>query len=157
VKAATPAIAVCERAGISIEVLRYEIDDHADNYGPAAADALGLAHHVVFKTLITVADQRPVVAVVPVDHQCSLKAVAAALAAKRAEMAKPVDAERLTGYVVGGISPLGQKKKLPTLIDASASPLERVYVSGGRRGLQIGLAPHDLASLTGGRFVPLVD
>jgi Cys-tRNA(Pro)/Cys-tRNA(Cys) deacylase len=97
---------------------------------------------------VAMVDGRPVVAVVPVASTVSLKALAVAAGGKRAEMAEPAAAERLTGYVVGGISPLGQRKPLPTVIDESIVLLERVYVSGGRRGLEIGLAPDDLVRLT---------
>ncbi|MGD9796375.1 MAG: Cys-tRNA(Pro) deacylase [Acidimicrobiia bacterium] len=151
----TPGVLALERAGIAHEIRTYELDPSADNYGPAAAAALGLDPAVVFKTLIVNVDGKPVVAVVPVTHQCGLKAVASAVGGKRAEMSDPHVAERLTGYVVGGISPVGQKKRLSTVIDISAEGLERMWVSAGKRGVQIGVAPSDLARITAARFAAI--
>ena len=146
----TLALDALARAGVEHEVLTYEIDPALTElgYGRAAAAALGQDATSVFKTLVAMVDGKPVVAVVPVTTSVSLKALAAAAGGKRAEMAEPAVAERLTGYVVGGISPLGQRKPLPTVIDESVVLLERMYVSGGRRGLEIGLAPDDLVRLT---------
>ena len=146
----TLALDALARAGVEHEVLTYEIDPALTDlgYGRAAAVALGQDAASVFKTLVAMVDGKPVVAVVPVTTSVSLKALAAAAGGKRAEMAEPSVAERFTGYVVGGISPLGQRKPLPTVIDESVVLLERMYVSGGRRGLEIGLAPDDLVRLT---------
>ena len=147
----TLALDALARTGVEHEVLTYEIDPALTDlgYGRAAAAALGQDAASVFKTLVAMVDGKPVVAVVPVTTSVSLKALAAAAAGgKRAEMAEPAVAERLTGYVVGGISPLGQRKPLPTVIDESIVLLKRMYVSGGRRGLEIGLAPDDLVRLT---------
>jgi Cys-tRNA(Pro)/Cys-tRNA(Cys) deacylase len=109
----------------------------------------------VFKTLLVDGDGGLAVAVVPVDRQLELKAMAAALGRKKVTMAPPADAERATGYVVGGISPIGQRRPLPTVVDASVSAFDRVYVSGGRRGLDISLAPADLVAATRGRLAPI--
>jgi Cys-tRNA(Pro)/Cys-tRNA(Cys) deacylase len=152
----TLALQAVARAGVEHEVLTYDIDTADGGYGRAAAGVLGLAEASVFKTLVAMVDGRPAVAVVPVSGQVALKAFAAALGAKRAEMADVAVAERLTGYVVGGISPLGQKRRLPTVIDESALSVERMYVSGGRRGLEIGLAPADLVRLTEAVVAPIV-
>jgi Cys-tRNA(Pro)/Cys-tRNA(Cys) deacylase len=110
----------------------------------------------VFKTLVASADGRLVVAIVPVDHQLGLKQLARAVGAKRAEMAEVAAAERATGYVAGGISPLGQKKRLPTVLDESAFSFGTVFVSAGRRGLDVELAPADLVRLTGAVVAPIV-
>ncbi|MFL6056066.1 MAG: Cys-tRNA(Pro) deacylase [Actinoallomurus sp.] len=127
----------------------YEVDPDADSYGEAAADALGVPHDRLFKTLVAEVDGDLTVAVVPVSSSLDLKALAAAAGGKRAAMADPAHAERVTGYVRGGISPLGQRRRLPTVVDSSASGFPTIYVSAGRRGLQIELAPADLVRLTG--------
>ncbi len=127
----------------------YEHDPAAPSYGVEAAEALGLPAEQVFKTLLTRVDGRLVVGIVPVTGHLDLKAVAAAVGGKRATMADPAEAERATGYVVGGISPVGQRRPHPTVLDDSALALERVYVSGGRRGLDLGLSPADLVRVTG--------
>ena len=146
-KGATPALLALDRAGVAYTLHPYEVHPDEPNYGRLVAAAIGIDEAQVFKTLVAQADGRPVVAVVPVAGHLSLKALAAAAGAKRAEMAPPALAERLTGYVVGGISPLGQRKRLPTVLDASAPGCERIYVSAGRRGLQVGVAPADLVRL----------
>jgi Cys-tRNA(Pro)/Cys-tRNA(Cys) deacylase len=125
------------------------------SYGAEAAAALGVDPACVFKTLLASVDGRLTVAVVPVDARLDLKALAAATGGKRAEMADPAAAERATGYVVGGISPLGQRRRLPTVVDSSATSLPTVLVSGGRRGLDVELAPADLLRLTGGVSAPI--
>ena len=151
----TPATVALDRAGIAYTVHAYEHDPKATSYGLEAAEALGLEPATVFKTLLAAVDGALVVAVVPVTRHLDLKALAAATGAKRAVMAEPAVAERSTGYVVGGISPLGQRKRLPTVIDASARELPTIYVSGGRRGADVGLAPTDLAGLLGATFAPI--
>jgi Cys-tRNA(Pro)/Cys-tRNA(Cys) deacylase len=146
--AGTPATVALTRAGVAFTVHPYEHDPSASSYGLEAAEALGLDPGAVFKTLFADVDGRLVVGIVPVSRQLDLKALAAAVGGKKATMADPAVAERATGYVVGGISPLGQKRAHPTVLDESALGLETVYVSGGRRGLDLGLAPADLARLT---------
>lgn len=146
---ATPALAVLERSGVDFDARSYEHDPGTASYGLEAAEALGLEPDTVLKTLVAEVDGALAVAVVPVTAQLDLKALAAALGAKRAAMAEPSAAERATGYVVGGISPLGQKRRLPTVLDTSALEHETVYVSAGRRGLDVGLSPQDLVRLLG--------
>ena len=147
----TPAILAADRAQVAYTVHEYAHDPRAESYGLEAAEALGVDPERVFKTLLAAVDGgRLVVAVVPVTALLDLKAVAAAAGGRKADMAKPADAERATGYVVGGISPLGQKKRLPTFVDASAEGHTTIHVSAGRRGLEIELAPADLVALTGG-------
>jgi Cys-tRNA(Pro)/Cys-tRNA(Cys) deacylase len=143
----TPATVALERAGVSFTQHSYGHDPAAPSYGVEAAEQLGLDPAAVLKTLLADVDGHLVVAIVPVSGQLDLKALASAVGGKRARMAEPAVAERVTGYVVGGISPLGQKKRLPTVVDESAMALESVYVSGGRRGLDLGLAPVDLVRL----------
>jgi Cys-tRNA(Pro)/Cys-tRNA(Cys) deacylase len=155
-RGATPAIVAAERAGIHIAVHEYEHDPQAESFGLEAAEALGVPVERVFKTLIVVIDgNRYVVAIIPVATRLSLKALAAAVGGKKAEMAQPADAERITGYVVGGISPLGQRKALPAMLDESALAHPTIYVSGGRRGLDIELVPGDLLRLTRARTAAL--
>jgi Cys-tRNA(Pro)/Cys-tRNA(Cys) deacylase len=145
----TLAIVAAERAGIAFKVLEYEHDPSAESYGLEAAIALDVAPEAVFKTLIASVDgTKLVVAIVPVMERLNLKQLAAAAGGKRAEMAKPADVERATGYVLGGISPLGQRRRLPTVLDETALAHPTIYVSAGRRGLELALAPHDLAHLT---------
>ena len=154
--AGTPALVALERAGIAHTVHSYAHDPSNElGYGLEAAAAIGVAPALVFKTLLAVADGTLVVAVVPVDGRLDLKALARAVGAKKAEMADPATAERATGYVVGGISPLGQRQRLRTVVDRSALDHPTVYVSAGRRGLDVGLAPDDLLTLTGASTAPL--
>jgi Cys-tRNA(Pro)/Cys-tRNA(Cys) deacylase len=149
----TPAVVAAERARIAFELLSYEHDPASESYGLEAAAALGVDPAHVFKTLVTQTDAgKLAVALVPVAATLDLKAMAHALRAKRVAMADVGLAERTTGYVAGGISPLGQRKALPTVIDASAERLARMYVSAGRRGLELALAPADLARLTRAAF-----
>lgn len=145
----TPAVDAAKAAGVSYQLLSYEHDPRASVYGVEAADVLGLDPSSVFKTLVAKVDGRLIVGVVPVAAYLDLKALAAAAGGRKAEMAPPAEAERATGYVVGGISPLGQKRRLPAVIDESALLLDTVHVSAGRRGLEIALAPADLVRLTG--------
>lgn len=149
----TPAIEAAKRAGIAYQIHEYRHAAGAFSYGEEAAQALGVVADRVFKTLIVALhdDRRPLaVGVVPVAGKLDLKAFAAALQAKKATMADAKDAERATGYVLGGISPLGQRKRLALLLDDSAQGFDTIYVSAGRRGLEIELAPSDLLALTGG-------
>lgn len=145
---ATPAMAALERAGVPFTVRSYEHDPGAESFGLEAAAALEVDPARVFKTLLVDAGGSLGVGIVPVGRQLDLKAMAAALGAKKAVMADPPVAERVTGYVVGGISPLGQKRALPTVLDASAPAFDTVLVSGGRRGLDLEMAPADLVRLT---------
>ena len=152
----TPAVKVLEQAGVAFQLDSYVHDPRTPAYGEEAARALGLPADQVFKTLLArLDDGRLVVAIVPVPCQLDLKALARVAGARKASLADSAEAERATGYVVGGISPLGQRKRLPTFLDESARALEAIHVSGGRRGLEIRLAPGDLARLTGAREAPL--
>ena len=151
----TPATVALKAAGITFTAHSYEHDPRSSSYGEEAATALGLSTAEVFKTLLAMVDGRPVVGIVPVTGSLDLKALAAAAGGRRADMADAAAAQRLTGYVIGGISPIGQKRPLPTFLDASAEQLAMVYVSGGRRGFDIGLAPADLISATQGRYAPI--
>ncbi len=152
----TPAVKVLERAGVEFTLAEYDHDPRRTAYGEEAARALGLSPDVMFKTLLArLDDGRLVMAIVPVSAQLDLKALARAAGGRKAQLADAADAERATGYVVGGISPLGQKKRLPAFLDVAAEALDTLYVSGGRRGLEIGLAPRDLARLVGARQAAL--
>jgi Cys-tRNA(Pro)/Cys-tRNA(Cys) deacylase len=151
----TPATVALARAGIAYSAHSYEHDPRATSFGLEAADVLGLDPDEVFKTLLAMVDGRAVVAIVPVSGSLDLKALAAAAGGRRAEMADAATAQRLTGYVLGGISPVGQKRALPTFVDETAELLDTVYVSGGRRGFDIGLAPADLLAITGGAYAPI--
>jgi len=151
----TPAVVALQRAKVPFVVREYDHDPAAQSYGMEAAEKLGLDPVAVFKTLVASVDGKLTVAIVPVAQSLDLKALAAAAGGKRAAMADIGEAERATGYVAGGISPLGQRKRLPTVIDESAMGLERMYVSGGRRGLDIELAPADLRTLTLAKVAPI--
>ncbi len=152
----TPAVEAAKAAGIAYEVVQYEHDPAAESYGLEAAETLGVAPERVFKTLLAKVDGRTLaVGIVPVAQRLDLKALAAAAGGRKAEMADPAEAQRATGYVVGGISPLGQKRRLVTVLDESALAHDTIYVSGGRRGLEIVLAPADLLRLTDGGAAPI--
>ena len=144
----TTATLALERAGIAFTVHEYTHDPRAGSYGREASEALGVPADRVFKTLVAEVDGRLVVGVVPVEGQLDLKALAAAAGGKKAAMAQPAAAERATGYVTGGISPVGQRKRLPVVLDASAMGFATVFCSAGRRGLEIELAPGDLVKAT---------
>jgi Cys-tRNA(Pro)/Cys-tRNA(Cys) deacylase len=147
----TPALNAARKAGIPHRIHEYQHDPKAESYGLEAAEKLGVSADRVFKTLIAELDDgRLAVGIVPVAMSLNLKALAAALSAKRAELADMAKAERTTGYVAGGISPLGQKKMLPTVLDGSAAQHATIYVSAGRRGLEIELSPADLLRMTRG-------
>lgn len=150
----TPAIKAAERAKIRFKVHEYEHDPNADSYGLEAAEALGIEPTRVFKTLLVelAGSGDLAVGIVPVEAQLDLKAIASAAGVKKCKMADPAMAERVTGYIVGGISPLGQKKQLKTFLDSSASAFDSINVSAGRRGLEIELAAEDLLKLTRGQL-----
>ena len=151
----TPALVILQRSGVDFSVHTYAHDPAAESLGMEAAEALDLDPATVFKTLLAEVDGASTVAIVPVTGQLDLKGLAAARGGKRARMMEVAAAERMTGYVAGGISPLGQRKALPTVIDASAEGLATIYVSGGQRGLDIGIAPADLLRLTGATYAPI--
>jgi len=146
----TPAIAAAARAGVAFAVHEYRHDPRTESFGLEAVEKLGLDAARVFKTLVADVDGALTVAVVPVEAQLDLRALG-----KRARMADASAAERATGYVAGGISPLGQRRALPTVVDASALDHETIHVSAGRRGLELELAPADLVELTGARVAPI--
>ncbi|GAA2810333.1 Cys-tRNA(Pro) deacylase [Crossiella cryophila] len=151
----TPATALLVKQRIAHTLHSYEHDPRHESYGLEAAEALGLTPERVFKTLVAEVDGALAVGVVPVTAQLDLKALAAALGGKKAKMAAVPDAERATGYVAGGISPLGQKKRLPLVLDDSAQGFETIFCSAGRRGLEVELAPADLATLTKAVLAPI--
>lgn len=151
----TPATVALEAAGIPFGQHAYAHDPAAPAYGPEAAAALDVDPALVFKTLVVASPAGLAVAVVPVNRQLDLKAMAAALGVKSVALADPKAAERSSGYVVGGISPLGQRRRLPTILDASMQALTTAYVSGGRRGFDVSLAPADLARLTAATFADI--
>ena len=152
----TPALDTITRAGVRFELLEYVYDPRADEIGVHAAQALGRPASTVFKTLVVALDTGELVcAVIPSDARLDLKALASAGGTRKAELADPKKAEKTTGYVVGGISPLGQRKALRTYVDASASQLDEIVVNGGRRGLQIALRPADLVAVTSATVLAL--
>lgn len=151
----TPATVALTAAGVPFTVHSYDHDPSHPSYGEEAAEAMGVSPDRVFKTLVADVDGTLTVAVVPVAGQLDLKALASAAGGKRAAMADPALAERTTGYVRGGISPLGQRKKLPTVVDESATLHETICVSAGRRGLEVELSPADLAKLTAAILAPI--
>lgn len=152
----TPGINMANKARVAHTVHEYAHDPAAESYGLEAAEKLGVPAGRVFKTLVVSLDGHDLaVGVVPVSSMLGMKQIARAAGAKKASMADKTEVERATGYVLGGVSPLGQKKRLPTFIDASAERFATVYVSAGRRGLEIELDPQDLKALTGGVFADL--
>jgi Cys-tRNA(Pro)/Cys-tRNA(Cys) deacylase len=146
----TPATAAAKKAGIAFNVLEYELDPRAESFGLEAAEKLGLPPERVFKTLVVEADGEHLFALVPVEARLDTRSLG-----KRVALANPDDAHRITGYVKGGTSVFGSRKRLPVLLDESALDHETIVVNGGRRGLQLELAPHDLLRATGGRTLPL--
>ncbi|MEQ4567337.1 Cys-tRNA(Pro) deacylase [Paenarthrobacter sp. CAP02] len=151
----TPATAALAAAGVPFVLHPYAHDPSASSYGLEAAEVLGIDPARVFKTLMVEVEGRLAVAIVPVSGNLDLKSVAASLGSKKAAMADPKAAERRTGYVLGGISPLGQRQPSPTVLDDSALAFETILVSGGRRGLDIELSPADLVSLTKANTAPI--
>lgn len=152
----TPAVNLVKQLKLDFKVHEYSHDPAANSYGLEAAEKLGVAAERVFKTLVVQDEQdKLAVAVIPVEHLLNLKKIAKALGAKKAQMADPKLVERTTGYVLGGVSPLGQKKRLPTVIDASAQSFDSIFFSGGRRGLEIELNPAILGQLLNAKFADL--
>jgi Cys-tRNA(Pro)/Cys-tRNA(Cys) deacylase len=152
----TPGILAARKAKITHKVHEYTHDAASASYGMEAAEKLNLPADRVFKTLVVnTGPQEFAVGVIPVSSMLSMKRMAKAVGAKKAAMATPADVERVTGYVLGGVSPLGQKKRLKTIIDVSAASFLTIYVSAGRRGLEIELSPQDLKSLTSGVFAEI--
>jgi Cys-tRNA(Pro)/Cys-tRNA(Cys) deacylase len=152
----TPAINVAKKAKISYTIHEYSHDPDAESYGAEAAEKLGIPEERVFKTLVVSLDNKELaVGVVPVSSMLSMKLTARAAGVKKASMAATSDVERSTGYVLGGVSPLGQKKRLKTIIDSSAQSFASIYISAGRRGLEIELSPTDLKNLTKGVFAAI--
>ena len=153
----TPATKLLKANKIDFSIHEYEHDANVKSFGLEAAEKLNLRVEEVFKTLLVTDEKNYFVAILPVHHQLNLKKVAQVVGAKKLKMSDPKDAERLTGYLVGGISPVGQKKRLKTVIDQSAVQLEKLYVSGGKRGLDIGLKPQDLAKVLSATFADVLD
>ena len=151
----TTATAALKRAKIPFTLHEYAHDPRRESYGAEASEALGVSPDRVFKTVVAEVDGALVTGVVPVEGQLDLKALASAVGGKRARMADVADAERSTGYVAGGISPLGQRKRLRTVLDASAAGFGTIFVSAGRRGLEVELAPADLQRLTSATLAPI--
>jgi len=152
----TPGINVAKKAKITYKVHDYAHDSSSESYGLEAAEKLGVPEDRVFKTLVVCLDSKELaVGVIPVSSMLSMKLIAKIAGVKKATMAAQTDVERSTGYVLGGVSPLGQKKRLKTIIDSSAKSNSTVYVSAGRRGLEIELSPDDLVKLTNGVFAKI--
>ena len=145
----TPATQALDKAGVAYAVATYDYDPSADRVGLQAAEALGAPPAEVLKTLIVKVDGKPACVVLASDREVAMKKLAAALGGKSAEMAPVPEAERITGYRVGGVSPFGQKKRLSTVLDAEAAALPQAFVNGGQRGLQVRLAPADLVQVLG--------
>ncbi|NYJ13605.1 Cys-tRNA(Pro)/Cys-tRNA(Cys) deacylase [Rhizobium leguminosarum] len=152
----TRATQVLSQAGVAFTVHAYDYDPGAERVGLQAAEALGEAPHRVLKTLMAEVDGKPVCVVVPSDREVSMKRLASAFGGKSANMMKPAHAERLTGYHVGGISPFGQKKTVPTAIEEAALAEPFVYINGGQRGLQVRLDPKDALKVLKAIAAPLV-
>ncbi|UHS60205.1 Cys-tRNA(Pro) deacylase [Agrobacterium vaccinii] len=152
----TRATQVLTKAGISFTTVAYDYDPNAERIGLQAAEAIGAEPHLVLKTLMAEVDGKAVCVVVPSDHEVSMKKLASAFGGKSAHMMKPADAERATGYHVGGISPFGQKKQVPTAIEVQSMGHDLVYMNGGQRGLQVRLSPRDAQSVLKAVAAPLV-
>ncbi|MGX9461195.1 Cys-tRNA(Pro) deacylase [Shewanella sp. A14] len=152
----TPAIEMAKKHKIDFDVHEYHHDANSESYGLEAAQKLGLPAEQVFKTLVVSVDNHSlVVGVVPVSSKLSMKSIAKAAGAKKAHMAEATAVERSSGYVLGGVSPLGQKKRLLTVIDTSAQQYQRIYVSAGKRGVDISISPQDLQRLLNGQFADI--
>ena len=153
---ATRATAALEKAGVAFTIHSYDYDPDADRIGMQAAEALGELPRRVLKTLMVLLDGKPACAILPSDAQLSMKKLATALGGKSAEMMKPADAERVTGFKVGGISPFGQMRRVPAAIEATALAEPHVFINGGQRGLQVRLDPHDAARVLGAQAAPII-
>jgi len=152
----TPAINIAKKSAIVYKIHSYTHDPLCESYGTEASEKLGVPAQTVFKTLVVLIDSKVMmVAVIPVSSILSMKQIAKAAGGKKAEMANGADVERTSGYMLGGVSPLGQKKRLKTFIDTSAKNFTSIYVSAGRRGLEIELSPNDLRTLSNGAFTAL--
>jgi len=151
----TPATLALDRAGVAYTLATYDYDPNAERVGLQAAEALGASPSEVLKTLMVRADGKPACVVLASDREVSMKKLATALGAKSAEMMKPADAERITGYRVGGVSPFGQKRPVPTVLDTDAAALSEAFVNAGQRGLQARLAPADLARVLGAKVAAI--
>lgn len=151
----TPATLMLDAAGIIYSLHTYDYDPNAERIGMQAAESLGVPGHTVVKTLMALVDGKPVCVMISSDRDVSMKKLAAAMNGKTAQMMKPVDAERATGYHVGGISPFGQRRKVPAVMDAEAAALDNIYLNGGQRGLQIKLGPADAIAVLGAVVAPL--
>ncbi len=153
----TPATRTLDKADVAYRLHSYDYNPDADSIGLAAAAALGVSPQVMLKTLIVLADGKPACVVLPSDREASMKKLAAALGAKRAEMCKSAHAERITGYHVGGVSPFGQKKRLATVVDEPVLQLSAVFVNGGQRGLQAQIDPADLVRILAAVVAPITE
>jgi Cys-tRNA(Pro)/Cys-tRNA(Cys) deacylase len=156
VSKATRATALLDKSGVAFTVHSYDYDPDADKIGMQAAEALGEAPQRVLKSLMALVDGKPVCVIVPSDREVSMKKLAAAFGGKSAQMMKPAEAERISGYKVGGISPFGQMRALPTAIEELAMAEALVYINGGQRGLQVRLRPRDAVTLSKAIVAPLV-
>lgn len=151
----TPATNMLDAAGVSYTLHSYDYDPNAERIGMQAAEALGVEGHLVIKTLMALVDGRPVCVMISSDRDVNMKKLAAAVGGKAAQMMKPADAERATGYHVGGISPFGQRRKVPAVMDADAAALDAIFLNGGQRGLQVRLKPTDAIAVLGATVAPL--
>lgn len=151
----TPATLALDRAGVAYALHAYDYDPNAPRVGLQAAESLGVAPDRVLKTLMAQVDGKPVCAVLASDQEVAMKKLAAAVGGKSAQMMKPADAERITGFKVGGVSPFGQKRLSPTVVDAAALAHAKVFVNGGQRGLQAELSPQDLVAALRAKVAPL--
>lgn len=155
---ATRATEALDRAGVTYDLRVYDVTEKVgDGYGEAVAAAIGMPPNRVFKTLVAEVDEQPVVAVIPVSRRLSTRKLARVVGGKQCSLASPAVAERLTGYVTGGISPFGQRRALSLTLDSSAAGFETIAVSGGRRGIQLELAPGAFIEVTGGVLAPIAD
>lgn len=152
----TPATRALDAAGVAFEIYTYDYDPNAERVGLQAAEALGEDPCRVLKTLMVLIDGKPACVILPSDREASMKKLAAVFGGKSAQMMKPADAERMTGYKVGGVSPFGQKRQVPTAIEETALAEERVYINGGQRGLQVRLAPGDARAVLDARTAALI-